>query len=53
MSESNGVKGNATIAENKALANKGRGFPFKRVFFALLIVLIIFSILLLVANIVV
>ncbi len=53
MSENKDVKRTATIAENTVLSNNRRGFPFKKVFFALLVVLIIFSILLLVVNIVV
>lgn len=53
MSGNNSAKSTATIAENTLLSNKKRGFPFKRVFFALLIVLIVFSILLLTVNIVI
>lgn len=53
MSVNKDVKSTATIAENTVLANEKRGFPFKKVFFALLVVLIIVSILLLIVNIVI
>lgn len=43
----------ATIAENAALAKEKRGFPFKKVFFAFLIVLIVLSVILLIVNIVI
>ncbi len=43
----------ATIAENAALAKEKHGFPFKKVFFALLIVLVVLSIFLLIVNIVI
>ena len=47
------AKNTASIAENAALAKEKRGFPFKKIFFALLIVFIILSILILVVNIVI
>ena len=47
------VKGSASVAENKALAKAGKGFPFKKIAFALLIVLIVISFFLLVVNIVI
>lgn len=47
------TKSTATIAENAALAKDKRGFPFKKTFFALLIVLIVLSIFLLIINIVI
>ena len=53
MSGNNSAKSTASIAENTLLAKKKRGFPFKKVFFALLIVLIVFSILLLSVNIII
>lgn len=53
MSVNKDVKSTATIAENSVLANEKRGFPFKKIFFALLVVLIILSILLLIVNIVI
>ena len=43
----------ATIAENAALAKEKRGFPYKKVFFAFLIVLIVLSIFLLIINLVI
>lgn len=48
-----GVKSTASIAENAALAKEKRGFPFKKVFFALLITLIVLSIFVLIINIVI
>ena len=47
------TKNTASIAENAALAKEKRGFPFKKVFFALLIVFIILSIFVLIVNIVI
>lgn len=53
MSVNKDLKSTATIAENGALANDKRGFPFKKIFFALLIVLIVLSIFLLIINIII
>ena len=50
MSDKKDVKSTATISENAVLANDKRGFPFKKVFFALLVLLVIASIILLVVN---
>ena len=50
MSDNKDMKGTATIAENAVLANDKRGFPFKKVFFVLLILLVIASVCLLVLN---
>ena len=50
MSENKGMKPSASIAENSVLAKEKRGFPFKKVFFALLIVIIIFTIVLIAIN---
>ena len=50
MSDNKDMKGTATIAENAVLANDKRGFPFKKVFFVLLILLVIVSVCLLVLN---
>ncbi len=43
-------KSSASIAENSVLAKEKRGFPFKKVFFALLILLIVFSTILFAVN---
>ena len=50
MSDNKDMKGTATIAENAVLAKDKRGFPFRKVFFALLILLVIASVCLLVLN---
>lgn len=53
MSENKDVKNVASISENPALAKDKRGFPFRKVFFALLVVLVVVSIILLVINLVI
>ena len=46
-------KSSASIAENLALAKEKRGFPFKKVFFALLILLLVCSAILFVVNLII
>lgn len=53
MSENKDRKNTASISENSVLANSKRGFPFKKVFFAILVALVVISIILLVINIVI
>ena len=50
MSENKGVTPSASIAENSVLAKEKRGFPFKRLLFALLIAVIIVAIILIAIN---
>ena len=50
---SDNTKNSASIAANSVLENDKRGFPFRKVFFALLIVLVVVSIILLVINLVI
>ncbi|MBO5312917.1 MAG: LCP family protein [Clostridia bacterium] len=45
--------GGATITENAVLAKDKKGFPFKKVFFGILVALIVVSLILLVVNIVI
>lgn len=53
MSENKDVKNSASIAANSVLEKDKRGFPFRKVFFALLIVLVVVAIILLVVNLVI
>ena len=53
MSDNKDVKNSASIAANSVLENDKRGFPFRKVFFALLVVLVVVSIILLVINLVI
>ena len=50
---SDNTKNSASIAANSVLEKDKRGFPFRKVFFALLIVLVVVSIILLVINLVI
>ena len=50
---SDNTKSSASIAANSVLEKDKRGFPFRKVFFALLIVLVVVSIILLVINLVI
>lgn len=47
------IKNTASIAENSVLAKDKRGFPFRKVVFALLVALVVVSIILLVINLVI
>lgn len=48
------VKGtNASVVENAVLANDKRGFPFRKVFFGILVALVVISLILLVINLVI
>ena len=53
MSENKDTKNTASIAENAVLANEKRGFPFRKIIFALLVVVVVLSIFLLILNIVI
>lgn len=53
MSENKDIKSRATLTENTLFAKEKRGFPFKKLFFALLIILFIALVLLFVVNMVI
>ncbi len=50
---SDNTKNSASIASNSVLENDKRGFPFRKVLFAILVVLVVVSIILLVINLVI